>query len=95
MPELPHRQAARVFGEGLRGDSNGLHFEAGLFIGGFCLAQEFQCVLSLLFIVGTVQAHKRSDRADIWARRHFKRARGKWASKKSRKRHDDYARDYF
>src|SRR6202167_2094482 len=63
------RQTARVFGEGLRGDTDGGDFETSFFVAGFGLPQELERVLNFCLAVRAGEPHERSDRANFRLRR--------------------------
>ena len=91
------RQTARVFGEGLRGDTEGGDFETSFFVAGFGLPEELERVLNFGLVVRAVEPHERSDRANLGLRRRVegirrKSSRGNQAARRKHSGDGQHAR---
>src|ERR1700679_1186141 len=74
------RQTARVFGEGLRGDTDGGDFETSFFVAVFGLPQEHEPLLNFWLAARAVAPHERSARANLGRPRRVESTRRKNSS---------------
>src|ERR1700679_2326207 len=70
-------RTARVFGGGLRGDTDGGDFETSFFVAGFGLPEELERVLNFGLVVRAAGPPERSDRANLGLRRRVEGIRRK------------------